>query len=1503
MAQTEVTAIYRADTAAYVRGVKAAQASTKAFADATAGANRSAGSMKASTVALGSAMGILGTQAIGMATAKLKQFTTQAITSAASYEQTVISIEGIFVGMGKSVEQATAETKTYLADLRDFAATTPFELPQTLDAVKRLLSIGYAAEDVKDRLLPAIGDITSALGQPASAINGVVYAMGQIKSAGRVMQQDLMQIGNALPGFNARMAIAKELFNGDMNAMAQAVESGALTGEKAIEALISQMQKFPGAAGAMERQSKTLNGVISTFKDTVNNAMIDALMPAMPVLSESLMGLVDPVSQLAVAFASQLGPTLVQVATSAQEFAPQFSEMAAAFMELAGGALVRLVEVMGALAPVFTIAAKTLSGLAMVLQALPDSVLAAVAALLILMRTGIGKAFITSVGSATIGVAKFGATTLTSSRTAATGFAAIGTSAVASMRVTDAAMKAGTAAVNGFKIALSSTGIGLLIVGISTALTAMAFSSDEASQSAQNLTDSILDQNGALVENHRQLIAKSLAEQGILDAATKAGIATNELVDAYLAGGNALQPYIDKMYAYADANRDAEEGIKLLPDWLWDSSSAMGEQAGAVQDAANALGTYSGTLDAARATNQQAVIAAEGVTAAYANTAVETGKVSMATLRAAEAAELYNPAAQTAATATGALADEAAEAAAAIEAMRNQQEQWLKVTGQISAVDAAAAALEQIGTSAVENTNKLIGTSPKIRAFRGDVISAFEQAAASATSLGKNAEEQRQIFTGELVKIVAALRASKVKDSDIQTFLMAMDDLPASVEQIMTAAGVAVGKGAKRFKTDVQKQIEDAFSGGAKAARPLNEQAMDAMAEAATAKAKSQLGLTLEPQLASVLKSTASALSSTALAEGESPGLNLSAGIAAGVDKGSPLVVLAVRRVIAAAKAAADAASESQSPSKLFAEVGDNLIQGLRLGWDRGSKDFVDGIARTMQDAFWSLKDAGDAVADAKKRLKEVREERKKGDASAREVAAAERDLARAYRDQVDAQKAAADAQRNLNAARRMATFKPPQVNWTSLLDEFNKSGDLSRVWDALSDKLYDRAMRAGMTPEAAQAYVDGVIGNIEEKLARRLRRLDALSRELSDIRERLSVLTEIATERESGRKSISDFLADRFGEPSEFDKAYRSAELSVDQAIALFDRAKEMIEQRLGGGEGIGDADKAQREGLVKYVEVQTQALVALIKKRNDLLEKITAESAKLKDLEDKRNQAQEKFTQSILDFSKISGKIGSAQEYIMGLEQRAAATKKYVEDIAALRKKGVAESVIQQILAAGPEQGGSFAAALASASAEQVQYINTLTAQNEATATAFGDAQAGIMYDAGITAQRSLVTGLQTEYNTVITEMNTIVAGIEAALAPLGTAGYTAGDQLLAQTIAGLKAREKEILDEIARIGAAIQAAWTAAMTPVTPSPGSGGGGGGGGGGRGRTTTRAATVPAPVIPYTTAPAISVASGGVQVAVTVGADQNPAAASEAVKSAVMEALSEVAARAANARR
>jgi tape measure domain-containing protein len=324
---TTVTATYIADTTRYVNGMRAAVNATQQLTDALPHATDATDRLGVKGVAVGTALGQLGAMVMAKATASITRYARQGISAAAQYEQTVISMQGIFQGTGMSMEEAAKKTESYLGDLRDFAAKTPFELPQTLNAVKRLLSIGYAADEVKDRMLPAIGDIVSALGMPASSIDGIVYAMGQMKSAGRVMSQDLMQIGNALPGFNAKVALATELYGGDMQKLQKATESGALNSEMAIDTLITAMQKFPGAAGAMERQSKTLNGVMSTFKDTVNNALIDGLMPAMPVLSEALNKLVGPVSDLATAFAQALGPALIKIVESAQEFIPVITGM------------------------------------------------------------------------------------------------------------------------------------------------------------------------------------------------------------------------------------------------------------------------------------------------------------------------------------------------------------------------------------------------------------------------------------------------------------------------------------------------------------------------------------------------------------------------------------------------------------------------------------------------------------------------------------------------------------------------------------------------------------------------------------------------------------------------------------------------------------------------------------------------------------------------------------------------------------------------------------------------------------------------------------------------------------------------------------------------------------------------------------------------------------------------------------------------------------------------
>ncbi len=184
---------------------------------------------------------------------------------AADFQQTRIAFEGIL----GSAEKAQG----FLDKLRDFAAKTPFEFPELATASKSLLAVGFNANDVIP-IMTKLGNVAATLGVGGEAINGVVRALGQMKGKGKASAEELNQISEQIPGFSAVEAIAKKLGITTAEAFKK-METGAISADVAIEAILEGMEKFPGAAGAMERQSKTLNGVISTLKDTFRDALID----------------------------------------------------------------------------------------------------------------------------------------------------------------------------------------------------------------------------------------------------------------------------------------------------------------------------------------------------------------------------------------------------------------------------------------------------------------------------------------------------------------------------------------------------------------------------------------------------------------------------------------------------------------------------------------------------------------------------------------------------------------------------------------------------------------------------------------------------------------------------------------------------------------------------------------------------------------------------------------------------------------------------------------------------------------------------------------------------------------------------------------------------------------------------------------------------------------------------------------------------------------------------
>lgn len=626
MAQVTVTAQYIADTTAYVRNVKRSIEVTEELSKSLPKVEQAQDKVKTSSIALGAALGTLGALAFQRATGAVMRFAQQGIRAAKDYEQTVISIEGIFAGTGMSMQEAAEKTQSYLAELRDFAAKTPFELPQTLDAVKRLLSIGYAADDVKDRLLPAIGDIVSALGQPASSISAVVYAFGQMKSAGRVLSQDLMQIGNALPGFNAKMALANELFQGDFGALTKAMESGSLDSSKAIDVLITAMTKFGGAAGAMERQSGTLAGVMSTFADTVNNALIDGLLPSLPELSKTLNDIMPAVQGVATAFAQALGPALIDGAMVLGDLAPTLATAIPPLIEMSSRLTV-MADVLVALAPFLDFVANTVGLFADVLAKVPAPLAAAVGGVLLLRiamkklqidtsmaATGFGAAIIriqTSLRALVMGVQ------LASSQV--TGALA---KIVISARTMSVAFVGGLrtmgVAIRGFMAALGP--VGLAIAGISAAFEIFG----GKSAAAQGLIDTLTASLDEVTKGFGDAASAAVEAQFRLDLSPEdqlilagLGIGVDKATAAVVAGGPEMEAFRLKLRAMAD---DAETFGSDLGEY----SSLLDTYGRNFEGMGDAASHVRAQVEATRIEQENAARAAYSAADAYSNLEKET---------------------------------------------------------------------------------------------------------------------------------------------------------------------------------------------------------------------------------------------------------------------------------------------------------------------------------------------------------------------------------------------------------------------------------------------------------------------------------------------------------------------------------------------------------------------------------------------------------------------------------------------------------------------------------------------------------------------------------------------------------------------------------------------------------------------------------------------------------------------------------------------------------------
>jgi len=181
---------------------------------------------------------------LGAATAGMG---VQMLKSAASMETMGVALKTSFQGN-------EAEAKAAQATITEFAASTPYQLEEVMTGFIKLKNMGL---DPSKEALTAYGDTASAMGK---SLNDMVEAVADA-ATGEFERLKEFGIRSAVEGDKVKFTF-------------QGVTTEVGNNAQEIEGYLKNLgkEKF---GGGMEAQSKTLGGVISTFKDTVSLAFAD----------------------------------------------------------------------------------------------------------------------------------------------------------------------------------------------------------------------------------------------------------------------------------------------------------------------------------------------------------------------------------------------------------------------------------------------------------------------------------------------------------------------------------------------------------------------------------------------------------------------------------------------------------------------------------------------------------------------------------------------------------------------------------------------------------------------------------------------------------------------------------------------------------------------------------------------------------------------------------------------------------------------------------------------------------------------------------------------------------------------------------------------------------------------------------------------------------------------------------------------------------------------------
>lgn len=249
------------DTSEYEQNLETAKKETQSAANSLNRSANTAGSgvsgmasqfaaASAKATVLANMLTSLGTKAVGLA----KGFVEMGISYNAQIEKYTTGFTNM-LGSAQAAQEA-------MQAIQEDAARTPFDVASLTQANQLLISAGENAEYSR-KVINALGDAVSATGGGNVELSRMAANLQQIANVGKAAAIDIKQFAYA--GINIYQILAD--YTGKS---VQEVQNMTISYDLLSQALIAASEEGGRYYNAMDTQSQTMNGRISTLKDNVS---------------------------------------------------------------------------------------------------------------------------------------------------------------------------------------------------------------------------------------------------------------------------------------------------------------------------------------------------------------------------------------------------------------------------------------------------------------------------------------------------------------------------------------------------------------------------------------------------------------------------------------------------------------------------------------------------------------------------------------------------------------------------------------------------------------------------------------------------------------------------------------------------------------------------------------------------------------------------------------------------------------------------------------------------------------------------------------------------------------------------------------------------------------------------------------------------------------------------------------------------------------------------------